>query len=135
MAATHFEQREPRTRRATVLCIDDDPDISKALAVKLKLFGFDVIRAFDGMPGYWMALESRPDAIICDLAMPDGDGNYLHGRFRSHPLTKDVPVLILTAQANPAVKRQMLGLGVNAFLTKPVNFDELLRELNALIPE
>ena len=69
--------------RPKILCIDDDPDISQAIKFQLEPYGVDVFRAFDGMPGYWTALTTRPDVIICDMVMPDGEGNYLLSRFRS----------------------------------------------------
>jgi len=112
-----------------VLCIDDDPDVSKALMIRLRPYGVDVLRAFEGMRGYWTALATRPDVIILDLKMPDGEGNYICGRFKSHSLLKDVPVIILTGAANPGMHRLMLSMGADAYLMKPLVFDELLREL------
>lgn len=127
------DQLAADARRPKVLCIDDDPDVSKAIKLRLEQHGFEVIRAFDGMQGFWTALDTRPDAIICDMVMPDGEGNYLFSRFRSHTLTKDVPIIILTGQANPALKRQMLSVGVDAYLAKPLIFDELLGELQRVV--
>jgi len=121
-------------RKLKVLCIDDDPEITKAIKLRLEPHGVEVVRAFDGMQGYWTALDTRPDVIICDMIMPDGEGNYLFARFRSHSLTKDVPIIILTGAANPALKRQMLSVGVDAYLAKPLVFDELLSELRRLAP-
>ncbi|MBN2473093.1 MAG: response regulator [Pirellulales bacterium] len=119
--------------RPVVLCVDDDPDVSRAIAVRLRQYGVDVVRAFSGTQGFWMGLDYRPDVIIIDLRMPEGEGDYLFGRFQSHALTKDVPVIVLTGVTNPGVKRQMLSLGAAAYLTKPVVFDELLRELRPYI--
>jgi two-component system, OmpR family, response regulator RpaA len=121
-------------KRPKILCIDDDPRISDALGLRLERYGIDVIAAFQGMQGFWTALDARPDAVICDLVMPGGEGNYIVSRFKSHALTKDVPVMVLTGHRNPAVKRQMLSLGVSAYLTKPLVLDELLRELRAVWP-
>ncbi len=112
-----------------VLCIDDDPDFSRAVKLRLEPYGVDVIRAFSGEQGFWMGLDERPDVIITDLKMPDGEGNYVLGRFRGHPLTENIPIIVMTSNANPGVKRQMLGIGAEAYLTKPLVFDELLREL------
>ncbi len=120
-------------KRVTVLCIDDDPDISKIIKMRLVAYGVEVLRAFSGMHGFWTALDSRPDVIICDMSMPDGEGNYIIGRFKSHPLTENVPLIILTGQANPGVKRTMLSQGVSAYLTKPLAFDQLLQALRAHI--
>jgi len=117
------------SHRPRVLCIDDDAEISKAIKLRLDAYGIDVFRAFNGMQGYRMALDCEPDVIVTDLLMPNGEGNYVFGRFNSHPLTKDVPVIILTGQTNPALKRQMLSLGASAYMPKPLVFEDLLKEL------
>ncbi len=123
------EEGTAARRRPKVLCIDDDPHVSQAIMMRLRPLGVDVIRAFDGMQGFWTGLDTRPDVIITDLRMPDGEGTYIFGRFQAHPLTKDVPVIVLTGETNPAVRRTMLSLGVAAYFTKPWNFDELRQEL------
>jgi DNA-binding response OmpR family regulator len=117
-------------RRPRILCIDDDPDISKILKLRLEPYGVDVLRAFNGMQGYWTALDMRPDLVILDMVMPDGGGNYIMGRLRSHPLTAKVPVLMLTGVNTPGVRRQMFSLGVDGFLTKPLDFDALIDHLS-----
>ncbi len=128
-ADTDNEWATETERQPRVLAIDDDPDISRALALRLRPYGIDVFRSFSGMQGYWMGLDSKPDVILTDLSMPDGEGNYIYSRFRGHPLTEKTPVIVLTGQDNPALKRQMLSMGVSAYLTKPINWAELLEEL------
>ena len=133
MTATTEEANSER--RPTILCIDDDPDLSEALKLRLVQYGIDVIARYRGIDGFWAVLDTRPDAIICDLVMPGGEGNYIVGRLKSHARTKDVPIIILTGHGNnPAIKRQMMMLGATAFLTKPLVFDELLDELRAVWP-
>jgi DNA-binding response OmpR family regulator len=121
-------------RRPTILCIDDDPEISKILKFRLERYGVDVLRAFNGMQGYWTALDMRPDMIILDMVMPDGSGNYIFGRLRSHPLTEKIPVLMLTGVNTPGVRRQMFALGVDAYLTKPLDFIALLELVRQYVP-
>ncbi|MBN1910655.1 MAG: response regulator [Pirellulales bacterium] len=128
------ERQTEGTHRPKVLCIDDDPDVSRSLATRLRPYGVDVLRAFSGMQGYWMGLDAQPDVIITDLKMPDGEGNYIFTRFKSHPLTKDTPVIVLTGYANPGHKREMLSSGVANYFTKPWDFNELLAELRHHIP-
>ena len=116
-------------KQPVVLCIDDDPDISHTIMIRLRPYGVDVQRAFDGMQGFWTALDVKPDVVLLDLQIPDGEGNYVFSRFEDHPLLRNIPVIVLTGVANPAVKRTMLSMGVDAYLEKPLVFDELLREL------
>ena len=119
--------------RRKVLSIDDDPAVSGILRVRLASFGIEVARAFSGTQGYWTALDEKPDLIICDLTMPDGEGNYVFGRLQDNPLTKHVPFVVLSGQCNPAVKRTLLSMGVAAFLPKPIVFRELLQELRPFL--
>ena len=116
-------------RRVRVLCIDDDPDISGALRMWLAPYGIEVFRAFSGTQGYWTALEAKPDVIVCDLVMPDGEGHYVFGRLQRNPVTKDVPFIVLSGQTNPALKGALLSMGAAAFLSKPIVFDLLVQEL------
>jgi DNA-binding response OmpR family regulator len=120
-----------------VLCIDDEPDISRIIKIRLEQYGVDVRRAFNGMQGYWLAIDMRPDVIVTDMVMPDGEGTYVMGRLKSHPLTQEIPVIVLSGQDNPALKRQMLSLGASAYLIKPLVVDELIRELRThiVLPE
>jgi DNA-binding response OmpR family regulator len=119
--------------RSKIVSIDDDPDISKILKSRLEPYGVDVVQAHSGMQGFWTCLEVRPAVIILDLKMSDGDGNYVLHRLKTHSLTEKIPVLVLTGQKNPAVKRQLLSQGVTAFLNKPFKLDELLEHLRPLV--
>ncbi len=85
------------------------------------------------MKGYAAALAERPDVILCDLVMPDGDGLYVFRRLLDHTLTADIPFLVLTGQTNPAVRREVLSSGAAGYLFKPLNFDELLSHLARFI--
>jgi len=117
-----------------VLVIDDDPDIGRALKIKLAAYGVEVLQAVNGMQGYWISLKQKPDAIILDFKMPEGRGDYVLGRLKSHSITKDIPVVILTGRTRGGrtdfgLERELMGLGAAKFLTKPLDFDALLAEL------
>lgn len=114
-----------------ILVIDDDPEISKAMQIRLRSYGVEVIRAFAGKEGYWLAVSEKPDVIITDFQMPDGYGNYVLGRLKAHPITENIPVIIITghdvsAGRNYALEREMISLGAESLLTKPIDFDKLL---------
>jgi DNA-binding response OmpR family regulator len=134
MATTSSQDTQSSSqRRGRVLCVDDDPQIVQSIKLRLERLGLEVDGATSGMAGFWLALEKQPDVIICDLVMPDGEGNYLLSRFRSHTVTRNVPVIILTGQKNPALRRQMLSVGATAYLTKPLSMDELINELTPYV--
>lgn len=116
-----------------ILCIDDDPEITSIIRARLEPYQVDVLRAFNGMQGFWTAVSDQPAVIVSDLNMPDGQGNYVFSRMQSHPLTREIPFIVLTGESNPAVKRTLLSLGVAAYLRKPFAITTLLNELKQYI--
>lgn len=120
---------DQQTPRPKVLIIDDDHEISAALSLRLNTFGVDVVPAFSGMDGYWRAMVMRPDLILCDMNMPDGDGNYILGRLQMHSLTKDIPVIFITGQTDPSLRRTMMTKGAAGYFKKPLNTKLLIDEM------
>lgn len=115
--------------RLKILCIDDDPVIAKSIATRLKPYAIEVKGALNGTAGYLQAVSDKPDAILLDLQMPNGDGHYALAKLKEHPRTKDIPVIMLTVETHQGVRRQMIGLGVAGFMSKPVHWKELFEEL------
>jgi DNA-binding response OmpR family regulator len=123
----------PHRRNSTeppwVLCIEDDSDFSLALKLRLEAHGIAVVRAFDGRAGYRAAFTHPASAILLDYNLPLGQGDYVLRRLKENPVTADVPVIVLTGIRSAATRRQMLALGADAYLTKPLDFDELVDAL------
>jgi len=117
-----------------VLCIDDDPEISETIALRLQQYNVDVLRAFHGMHGLWLAIRCRPDLIITDVRMPQGGGGYIIERLRSHSVTCGLPIIVLTGQRNPQLEASLRRFGVEQYLTKPISFDELAAEVSKFVP-
>jgi DNA-binding response OmpR family regulator len=124
--APHPPQPEARP---WVLCIDDDADFSFGLKLRLEQHGIEVLRAFAGMEGYRYAFTSPAQAILLDYQMPDGNGDYDLRRLKENPVTKDIPVILLTGHRDRALERKMYNLGAVAYLTKPVDWEILWSEL------
>ena len=116
-----------------VLCIDDDADFSDALKIRLEDHGVAVLRAHTGMEGYRLAFTSPASAILLDFNMPDGQGDYILGRLKDNPVTRDIPVIIITGVKDKVLERRMLALGAAAFFVKPVSFDRLKEQLSRYI--
>ena len=108
-----------------VLSIDDDADFSDALRVRLEEHGVAVARAFNGMEGYRMAFTSPASAILLDYNMPNGQGDYVLDRLKNNPVTKDIPVIVLTGTKDKMVERRMMAMGAAGYFHKPVDFVEL----------
>jgi CheY-like chemotaxis protein len=121
-----------------ILCIEDDQDFSRAMKMRLEARGIVVVRAFHGIDGYRLAFTHPAKAILLDYNLPGGQGDYVLRRLKENPLTADIPVIVITGRKDHSIARTMYNLGAAAYLTKPLIFDELLRELSkhiGLLPD
>jgi response regulator RpfG family c-di-GMP phosphodiesterase len=117
----------------TILCIDDDPDVSGAIERRLKQYDVHLIRAYHGMHGYSEALQHKPDVIVMDLRMPNGDGATILECLRRNRQTAGIPVIVLTGMCDGRNRQRLLNLGANRFLRKPILLDELTHELGQFV--
>ena len=111
----------------TVLIVDDDVRNVFALTSALELHGMTVLYADNGAGGI-LLLNEHPevDIVLMDAMMPDLDGNETTRRVRALPGGAELPVVFLTAKATPQDKASSLAAGADAYITKPVDLDELL---------
>ncbi|MEP6782877.1 MAG: response regulator [Acidobacteriota bacterium] len=100
--------------------------------IVLRSQGFNALAAEGVSAGFDHACERRPDVIVTDLAMPDGDGWEFMQRLSSDPRTRDIPVVMLTACATEAVRQRAHQEGCAAFFFKPCAPDVLAAELRKL---
>jgi DNA-binding response OmpR family regulator len=114
---------------ATVLLVDDDPNLLHAFLRILEAEGFRTLTAPNGESALAIACAERPDIIVTDYMMPDVDGIELCRRLKSNGATLDIPVVMLTA----AYPLPSSGNGWNALLTKPVGVPELLAVIKSLL--
>lgn len=115
-----------------VLHVDDDKDLSDVMKRKLEVEGISVMRAFDGTTGVRKAMMHPASAIILDYEMPNGRGDYVLTRLRDNPLTRDVPIIVLTGKKDQFLARRLLNMGANAFFNKPPEFNKLVAEIRKL---
>ncbi len=116
-----------------VLVVDDHDDTRQMSLLVLQSQGFSAVAADGGDAGFADACERRPDVIVTDLAMPDGNGWELVQRLSSDPRTRDIPVVMLTACGTETVRQRARVEGVAAFFFKPCAPDVLADELRRLI--
>ncbi len=120
-------------RMPKILIADDSRFHLTLIDRELKARGFEVIAAEDGLQASRLALRAQPDAIVLDLNMPGGSGLEVLKRLKRSAKTKSIPVVVLTANTEPAVRETAMSLGVSEFLQKPVNLDQLVRQLSELV--
>ncbi len=115
-----------------VLVVDDDPGVRALVRDVLELEGYDVRLAGDGLSALHLVEVDRPDCVVLDVMMPGMDGHAVLQRIRAAEGGAGLPVVMLTAAADDAQAWQAWSEGVDYFLAKPFDPDELLRYLDYL---
>ena len=116
---------------ARLLVVDDEKMILELLAGSLRFAGFEVMTAASGAEALRAAAASRPDLVLLDVMMPDGDGFEVVRRMRSSG--PDVPVIFLTARNGVRERVTGLALGGDNYVTKPFSLDEVLERIRAVL--
>lgn len=109
-----------------LLIVEDDVSLLKAIAACLEIENYEVMTARSGSDALILIAETLPDLIVSDVMMPYGDGYSLIKNLRSNPRTDLIPVIFLTAKDGRAHRLQGLRAGVDAYLTKPFEPEELI---------
>ena len=117
---------------ARVLVIDDEPEITRALRSILARHGYEPILAATAQEGLALLERRRPDLVLLDLVLPDGDGIEISGLIRQERRL-DVPIIILSAHGEEHQKVRALDLGADDYLTKPFGVAELLARIRAAL--
>jgi len=124
----------PRTaeRQPTVLVVDDDANIRELLLQELTEAGYRVLLASNGREGVAIVRRERPDLIVLDVMMPEMNGFDVAAVLKNDPQTMDIPIVILSIVQD---RDRGFRLGVDRYLTKPIDTDLLFREVGALIEQ
>jgi two-component system OmpR family response regulator len=116
---------------ASLLVVEDDPNILELLSASLRFAGFDVRSATSGSSALTSALEQRPDLVVLDVMLPDVDGFDVIKRLRAEG--DRVPVVFLTARDGTDDKIRGLTLGGDDYVTKPFSLEELTARIRAVL--
>ena len=116
-----------------ILVIDDDIAINELIKVNLELQGYNVIQSYDGIEGFAKAKQEQPELIILDVMMPEVDGYTVAQRIRQAVEIADTPIIMLTALSELKNKVNGFNIGVDDYLTKPFEIDELVVRVRALL--
>ena len=116
-----------------ILVIDDDVAINELIKVNLELQGYEVFQSFNGTDGFALAKQEYPELIILDVMMPEVDGFTVAQRIRQCPEISEIPIIMLTALSELNDKVNGFNIGVDDYLTKPFEIDELLVRVRALL--
>lgn len=116
-----------------LLVIDDEPNLLRAVAACLRAEGYDVTTARSGREALVKLASVVPDLIVSDIRMPGMDGYQLAGHIRGSQRTALVPIVFLTAKDETADRIEGFRAGVDAYLTKPFEPDELIAVITSIL--
>jgi CheY-like chemotaxis protein len=116
-----------------VLVIEDEADVRLLYRVNLRHAGFEVLEADDGDHGIFAARTHLPDAVILDLMMPRTDGFEVLEALRSTPVTRDIAVIVITADVRTEDHQRCYELGADVVVTKPFSPETLVSNLYRLV--
>ena len=116
-----------------VMVVDDSLTVRKVTGRNLGRHGMEVSMARDGIDALEQLAKAKPDLILVDIEMPRMDGYELTTRIREDVHYRDIPIIMITSRSGAKHREKAMELGANAYLTKPYQERDLLREINALM--
>jgi DNA-binding response OmpR family regulator len=118
----------------TLLVVEDDPEIAELITRLFARRGFQVLGAADGQQALDLIAERRPDAVILDINLPRVDGWDVCRIVKKHPLTKDIPIVMVTAaHASREAAEVGIELGADEFVEKPFHGHLLVHAVERLL--
>jgi CheY-like chemotaxis protein len=122
---------EPTSQNRRILLVDDDHDILRGACLRLRAAGYETMAVNNGVQAVAAAIENRPDAIVLDVRMPGKDGLSALGELQDGNVTRDIPVVMLSASV--VDEKRSLDAGARYFLRKPYRGTDLLAALTAAL--
>jgi two-component system phosphate regulon response regulator PhoB len=114
-----------------ILLIEDEPSQVELIHYNLKAEGYKVLVALDGEEGLELALEEIPDLILLDWMLPKVSGIEVCRQLRRSKITREIPIIMLTARSEESDKIRGLDIGADDYITKPYSIKELLARVRA----
>lgn len=116
-----------------ILIVDDESSIREMIRIGLEMAGFNCMEAGDAQEAYGKILDARPDLILLDWMMPNTSGLELLRRLRRDDVSRNIPVIMLTAKDDEDNRIQGLDVGADDYITKPFSLRELLARIKAVL--
>jgi two-component system chemotaxis response regulator CheY len=116
-----------------ILIVDDDATTRKLLGLFLKAKGYEVAYAENGLDGIEKMGREDPNLIISDLNMPYMDGIEFVKTVRADPSHQEIPILMVTTEADPEERERAMSIGVNGYLIKPVTAEVVTQNIRHIL--
>ncbi|MGB5583724.1 MAG: Hpt domain-containing protein [Gammaproteobacteria bacterium] len=130
------EVKQPVDEKAeerTIMVVDDSITIRKVTARMLERNGINVLLAKDGIDATNLLIDTKPDLMLLDIEMPRMDGFELATYIRNDERLKDLPIIMITSRTGEKHKEKAMEIGVNQYLGKPYQEEELLKNINNIL--
>lgn len=133
MTISHAPESAGTERQFMVLVIDDEAPIRENLVRFLRLEGYLVIDAADGEAGLAAAQQRIPDLILCDVMMPRMNGFEVLAQLQASAEHRHIPLIFLSASAEPEKLQEGIRMGARSYVTKPFNLGVLKQLLTDVL--
>ena len=128
-----FNRQKSRAGVGRILIVDDEEDLVSTIKSHLEWYNYEVSSAEDGREGLEKAIEQKPDLILLDISMPNMNGHQMLECVRKNPQLSETPVIMLTALFEPADIEAASSCGINDYVTKPFELNELVNKIEAVL--
>lgn len=116
--STNMSDQNAKPMPNRILLIEDEPSLRDIYATKMRMEGFEVLEAGDGIDGMDKAVQEVPEVILLDIMLPLKNGFEVLRDLKANPATRGIPVIVLSNLGQDYEVRQGLALGAECFLTK-----------------
>jgi two-component system, cell cycle response regulator DivK len=123
----------PKEEKGTVLYVEDNPDNRMLVRRILLSENYGLLEATDATDALEVLKTHKPDLILMDINMPDMDGYTLTAKIKKLPGFERIPILALTANVMRGDKEKVLEAGCDGYIQKPIDFDELLNQIERFL--
>lgn len=119
---------------ARILIIEDDSASRELVKYLFDAAGYDTLEAEDGSLGLRLALEAKPDLVVCDLQMPMMNGYEVIRHLHGHPIWRRVPVIAVTAFSMEGDRETAIAAGFDEHITKPITPETFVGQVEVFLP-
>lgn len=116
-----------------ILIAEDEKDIRELIAITLQFAGFEVISTANGEEAFRAAIKESPDLLLLDVRMPRMNGYDVCRQVKSHPKTKHIPVVFLSAKGQESEVHTGIEAGAEAYILKPFSPDQLIQQIRKIL--
>ncbi len=127
------QKKQPESNKKRILIVEDEVELADLLSRLLRNAGYEVLTAFDGQEGLNRAHEEKPNLIIADIMMPVLDGRQMTRLLKFDKDFERTPIILLTALAQEKDRQLGEEVGADAYIVKPFETEDLLREIKKLL--